>query len=204
VARSSDQDAFRRWASRWLETIVRLRGAALFPGAADPTPGVAREHGFATWLAFAAHVDGLTQPSSSVALFESAVDAIVAGDEAALSGLLQSFLLDRGANPAMTDDAGQTPLHWATFGPHVDATRALLAKGAPVAARDRRFQATPLDWMVHAWATTTTSEARIRGCEVAALLVRAGAVPDLERFDPTVRARVDADAAMKQALGLSR
>ncbi len=114
-----------------------------------------------------------------------------------------TFLLERGANPAMRDDAGQTPLHWATFGPDAVVTRALLAKGAPVTARDRRFDATPLDWMVHGWATATESETCARGCEVAALLVRAGAVLDLDRFDPGVQAKVRGDASMLDALGLT-
>jgi ankyrin repeat protein len=94
--------------------------------------------------------------------------------------------------------------HWATSGPHVDVARALLIKGAPVTVRDHRFQATPLDWAVHTWATTTDPETAARGRDVAALLVLAGAVPDLERFDPTVRARVEADAMMMHALGLSQ
>ena len=112
------------------------------------------------------------------------------------------FLLDHGANASMADGGGQTPLHWATFGPHVAVTRALVAAGARVDARDRRFNATPLDWMVHAWATTSESAARTRGREVAALLVQAGAVADLDRFDAAVQARVRADAEMIQALGL--
>jgi ankyrin repeat protein len=111
-------------------------------------------------------------------------------------------LLARGANPAMADDAGQTPLHWATFGPHVEVTRALLAAGAPVDRRDRRFEATPLDWLVHAWATADDDAARDRGREVAALLVAAGAVPDLDRFDASLAARVRGDGAMRRALGL--
>jgi ankyrin repeat protein len=103
----------------------------------------------------------------------------------------------------MADDAGQTPLHWATFGPHVEVTRALIAAGAPVAARDRRFEATPLDWMVHAWAATDEAGDRERGREVAALLVGAGAVPDLDRFDAATAARVRSDRSMMRALGLS-
>jgi ankyrin repeat protein len=113
------------------------------------------------------------------------------------------LLLQHGANPAMADDAGQTPLHWATFGPHVEVTRALLAAGAPVTARDRRFNATPLDWMVHAWANSASASERDRGREVAALLVRAGATPDLDRFGPQIATRVRSDAAMMRALGLS-
>ena len=413
ATREADSSAFRRWASRWLETLARLRGQGNPPDAADAAEAIrrevehmerrwrqfgrsgdragvfkladaqffiAREHGFASWPAFAAHLEALSEASSPVALFESAVDAIVAGDATTLRRLLQAnpdlararstrdhqstllhyvsangvedyrqvtpanivamtemllaagadvnaaseaygggsttlglvatsvhpeqagvqielletllrhgariegdqagnqhgiilgclangqpdaarffaergapmnlveaagvgrldrvrtfldeesrahgplpsaeldaavqyasgyghadvvkFLLDRGANPSIADDAGQTPLHWATFGPHVDVTRALLAAGARIDARDQRFNATPLDWMVHAWATTSQSDARTRGREVAALLVQAGAVPDLDRFGAAVQARVRQDAEMMRALGL--
>jgi transposase-like protein len=112
------------------------------------------------------------------------------------------LLLERGANAGMSDDAGQTPLHWATFGPHVEVTRALLAAGAPIDARDKRFNATPLDWMVHAWTIATETGDRTRGSEVASLLVGAGAVPDLARFDAGTRERVHAEPEMMRALGL--
>ena len=114
------------------------------------------------------------------------------------------LLLDRGANANTADDRGQTPLHWATFGPHVEITRALLSAGASVSARDRQFETTPLDWMVHAWATAEAPADRDRGREVAALLVGAGAMPDLDRFDAGVAGRVREDAAMMRALGLAR
>ena len=112
-----------------------------------------------------------------------------------------TLLLERGANAGMRDDAGQTPLHWATFGPHVEVTRALLAAGAPVDARDKRFNATPLDWMIHAWAAASGSDAQIRGRDVAALLVAAGAVPDLERFGPETHVRLRQDPEMVRVLG---
>ncbi|HEY0873980.1 MAG TPA: ankyrin repeat domain-containing protein [Vicinamibacterales bacterium] len=413
AAGSAEPDAFRRWASRWLETLARLRSANAPADAADPLAAIAREaerverqwrdfvraperahaikltdaqffiaraHGFASWPAFAAHIDALTQDTSPVAIFEAAVDAIVSGDAARLKRLLQThpelararstrdhrstllhyisangvedfrqvtpknvvamtemlleagadvnaasdaygggatalgltatsihpeqagvqielletllrhgariegeqagnrsglvlgclangqpraarffadrgaplslveaagvglldrvracfdendgrrqpspsseldsaleyaagyghadvvtYLLNRGANPSMSDDAGQTPLHWATFGPHVEVTRALLRAGADVSARDRRFGATPLDWMVHAWANADAEDSRSRGQQVASLLIEAGAVPDLDRFDPQVLARVRVEAAMRDALGL--
>jgi len=390
AVRGSDPDRFARWAARWPRDIERLERrlrefvrspdrAAAFK-LTDAQFFVAREHGFASWPAFVAHLEGLTRDTSPIALFESAVDAIVAGDAARLAALLAAhpdlararstrdhhstllhyvsangvedfrqvtpknivaltrllldagadvnaasdaygggstalglvatsihpeqagvqielletllahgaqiegeqagnhhgvvlgclangqpaaarffadrgvplnlveaagvgrldrvraffdehgqphpavtaaqldsalqyaagyghpdvvtFLIDRGARAAMTDDGGQTPLHWATFGPHVEVTRALLAKGASVNARDHRFNATPLDWMIRALATVDDDATRARGQEVVALLVGAGAVPDLDRFDASVRSRVQADAALLQALRL--
>lgn len=411
AARAAEPDAFRRWAARWLETLAGLLGTRAqtkeptsiareserlerqwrdFLRTPQRDGGIkltdaqffiARAHGFASWPAFATHLDGLVQDTSPVALFETAVDAIVEGDAATLKRLLGAhpelararstrdhrstllhyvsangvedfrqvtpknivaltelllaagadvnaaseaygggstalgltatsihpeqagvqielletllrhgariegeqagnsngivlgclangqpraarffadrgaslslieaagvgmvdrvraffdqrntqrqaissseldsalqyaagyghadvvtFLLDHGANPSMSDDGGQTPLHWATFGPHVEVTRALLRAGANVAARDRRFDATPLDWMVHAWATAEDHHLRAPGREVAALLVGAGAVPDLTRFNPPIVARVRADMAMMRALGLT-
>jgi hypothetical protein len=410
AAGSEDTDAFRVWARRWLETLSRLRNSSGTSDAdriaretdrmerrwlefirvadrrasfklADAQFFIAREHGFASWPKFAAHLEGLAHEASPVARFEAAVDAIVTGDVATLRRLLNAhpelaharstrdhgstllhyvsangvedfrqitprnivaltelllaagadvnatseaygggstalglvatsihperagvqielldallrhgasiegeqagnghgivlgclangqpgaaryfadrgarlslvesagvgrldrvreffdengrarppvtsadldsalqyaagyghadvvrLLLGRGANVNMTDDAGQTPLHWATFGPHVEVTRALLSAAASVTARDRRFNATPLDWMVHAWATAEAAADRERGREVAALLVGAGATPDLDRFDARITARVREDAAMMRALGLA-
>lgn len=60
---------------------IRVTDAQLF---------VAREHGFASWPKFAAHVDQLRRPGSPVANFEAAVEAIVSGDIAALARLLRA------------------------------------------------------------------------------------------------------------------
>ncbi|HMD35682.1 MAG TPA: ankyrin repeat domain-containing protein, partial [Vicinamibacterales bacterium] len=46
-------------------------------------------HGFASWPKFAAHVESLERATSNVSAFESAVDAIVAGDADALARLLR-------------------------------------------------------------------------------------------------------------------
>jgi ankyrin repeat protein len=114
-----------------------------------------------------------------------------------------TFLIDRGARVTWADDRGQTPLHWATFGPHVEVTRILLANGASVNARDRQYNATPLDWMIHALATNDEDATRTRGREVVALLVAAGAVPDLDRFGAAIRSRLLADAGLVHALRLT-
>jgi hypothetical protein len=51
----------------------------------DPQAIIARNHDFDTWEEFAAHLDARTQPGSRVARFETAVDAIVNGDEVLLT-----------------------------------------------------------------------------------------------------------------------
>jgi len=57
---------------------------------ADAQFVVARIHGFASWPKFAAHITALERAAGGTAAFESAVDAVVAGDEAALARLLRA------------------------------------------------------------------------------------------------------------------
>lgn len=51
---------------------------------------VAREHGFESWPKLAAHIEAVRRLDSSVAAFESAVDAIALGDAKALAELLRA------------------------------------------------------------------------------------------------------------------
>jgi Ankyrin repeats (3 copies) len=50
---------------------------------------IARAHGFLSWPKLVRHIEGLARRSSSVARFERAADAIVAGDAATLTRLLR-------------------------------------------------------------------------------------------------------------------
>jgi ankyrin repeat protein len=50
---------------------------------------IAREHGFESWPKFARHIEALSRTNSSTSKFESAVDAVVAGDTAALERMLR-------------------------------------------------------------------------------------------------------------------
>ena len=56
---------------------------------ADAQFVIARAHGFLSWPKFAAHLESLAQASSPVSAFETAADAIVAGDTATLLQLLR-------------------------------------------------------------------------------------------------------------------
>jgi hypothetical protein len=56
---------------------------------ADAQLVIAREHGFESWPRFAKHVEALSRQSSSTSKFESAVDAVVAGDTATLERMLR-------------------------------------------------------------------------------------------------------------------
>ena len=60
------------------------------------------------------------------------------------------FLLEKGVDPGARDDGDQTPLHWTTYGPHLEIARMLIAAGAPRDVRDAMWHATPLDWARYA------------------------------------------------------
>ena len=72
---------------RWL-ALRKKRGAEPLL-LADAQFFLAREHGFPSWPKFAEHVRALENAQSTVANFEAAVDAIVAGDEESLATLLR-------------------------------------------------------------------------------------------------------------------
>jgi ankyrin repeat protein len=115
AVRTNDTSTVHAWAVEWLERLNRLnertesvdreahavvedarragfldrdgtRGAVSL---ADAHLFMARLHGFGSWPRFSAHVSAHQQPSSHVSLFESAADAIVAGDVAGLTSLLR-------------------------------------------------------------------------------------------------------------------
>src|SRR5690242_8989588 len=79
-----------------LEIVERIKKYHPRPGSlsvkfvlADAQLVIAREHGFESWPKFAKHIEGLTREKSPVSKFESAADAIVAGDAATLKSLLR-------------------------------------------------------------------------------------------------------------------
>jgi hypothetical protein len=80
---------------------------------ADAQLVIAREHGFESWPRFAKHIEGLARESSPVSKFESAADAIVAGDRATLERLLRE-------NPELIR-ARSTRVHRATLLHYISA-----------------------------------------------------------------------------------
>ncbi len=101
------------------------------------------------------------------------------------------FLLERGINPNLPNRDGQTGLHWAMYGPHLDVVRLLLKSGAQVNVREAASRATPLDWAVRAWGRTSDVHWRVHSyCQALAMLVRAGATvdPRLHNSDPHMMA----------------
>jgi ankyrin repeat protein len=109
---------------------------------------IAREHGFASWPAFAAHLNDLAYDDSPVAVFESAVDAIVAGDTTTLEALLRAH--PGVARARSTRDHRSTLLHYVSANgvedfrqqtpPNIVAiTSLLLAAGAEVDAASEAY-----------------------------------------------------------------
>lgn len=140
ACKSADPEGIRVWALRWQETLFRLQGREATPELgrgierdaerieqgwrkfqlnqeragrcplADAQFFIARWHGFASWPKFAAHLEALAEPKSSVSAFEEAVDAVVAGDLESLDRLLRE-------NPGLararsTRDHRSTLLHY--------------------------------------------------------------------------------------------
>jgi ankyrin repeat protein len=102
------------------------------------------------------------------------------------------FLLDRGVDPGVHNEHGQTALHWTTYGPHVEVAALLLAERASlVDARETAYGGTPLEWALHGWMNPSAGQDRERAYEMVALLVRAGGKPDprwIERAADTLNA----------------
>jgi ankyrin repeat protein len=108
---SGDPAAVPKWASHWVETLGRLLGRTdgsdaerihrqwlRFQESKDPNAActlanaqffVARCHGFASWPKFVKHLKAAARDGSPVSQFETAADAVVAGDIATLQRLLR-------------------------------------------------------------------------------------------------------------------
>jgi ankyrin repeat protein len=95
------------------------------------------------------------------------------------------FLLERGADPALRNANGQTGLHWAAYGAHIDVVKLLLQRGPPIDAKDSNFQAQPLDVALYVWDTSSDAAERERCYEVVSLLAGAGAKLDSDHWHNT-------------------
>jgi ankyrin repeat protein len=115
------------------------------------------------------------------------------------------FLLEQGVDPCLRNDAGQTGLHWAAYGPDVDLVRLLLQRDSPADVRDEGFHATPLDLALYLWANSPDVAERERCYEVVALLAGSGAKPDAAWYEEDearqcVAEKMRADSRMLAAL----
>jgi len=98
------------------------------------------------------------------------------------------FLLQKGIEVGERHH-GETGLHWAAFGGHLDIVKLLLERKAPVDIKDERFGGTPLGWALYGWGNSPHGVARGRYDEGVVLLVAAGAKVEAEWLaDEKVRA----------------
>lgn len=154
ACKPSDPGAIREWAARWAPaeaerierrwrqlppTDCRLSSVQFF---------VARVHGFRSWPVFSKHLQELASNRSPVSRFEAAADAIVSGDNAALSTLLledpglvcarstrehRSTLLHYVSANGIEDFRQKTPANI------VEVARLLLLSGADVNAESDAY-----------------------------------------------------------------
>ena len=104
-------------------------------------------------------------------------------------------LLDAGARPELRGLFGETALHWAGFlGEYRLAER--LIEGSDVNLKDAKYHSPPLGWAVHGRYNPPAGN-QGKQCEVAALLVSAGARVESEWLESE---EVCADVAMVAAL----
>jgi ankyrin repeat protein len=178
ACKASEADAVRDWAARWVDALARLRRQEMMPEVrrdvhheaqrlarrwdafatsterisrcllADAQFFVAREHGFASWPKFAAHIETLTRRHSRVWNFEAAADAIADGDLETLQKLLRDH--PELARARSTREHRSTLLHYVSANgiedfrqrtpPNiVEITRVLLDAGADVNAESEAY-----------------------------------------------------------------
>jgi hypothetical protein len=144
ASRSGDPAAVQAWVARFLENLASLCGESAPPRLDAEAPriaqfvrsrldtptlagaqfAVARLHGFESWPRFSRHVLG----TGGIRRFESAVDAVVAGDTAALESLLREDPALARARSTRSHRA--TLLHY-TSANGVENFRQLSPKNAP-------------------------------------------------------------------------
>ena len=99
ACRSRGRDGVREWAERWIDKQGRIDAFTEFAwkrlsaedncALSDAHFAIARAYGFLSWSKFAKHIRELQLTDSPTRAFESAADAIVAGDAKTLNRLLR-------------------------------------------------------------------------------------------------------------------
>ena len=87
------------------------------------------------------------------------------------------FLLERGLD-AGEIHRGETPVHRAACGGHIEVLKLLLKTKPRVDVKDQSFDGTPLGWALYAWREAPADHSRDRYYDVVGLLVREGAPVD--------------------------
>ena len=124
------------------------------------------------------------------------------GDPAALFAAAErgradvaTLLVDLGVSPDVQDVNAERPLHRAAYNNALAVAEILVARGADVDARERRYQATPLSWAAHAdHAAMIRFLAKYsRDFPVLCATGCVSRVRELLAEDPTLARRVEAD-----------
>lgn len=111
------------------------------------------------------------------------------------------LLLEAGARPDLRGLLGETALHWAATIGNALLVQRLLERGAPVDARDKKWNATPVGWALHGWDEKPPPGNHGHHREVVAHLVRAGAAVDPGWLaDARAQGRADVVAALQGEL----
>ncbi len=87
-------------------------------------------------------------------------------------------ILERGWPVASSDDNGTTALHWAGFHGSRAIAEALIARGAPVEARERRINGTAVNWCIHGSVNGWHMERGDYAAVMTVLLKAGAALPD--------------------------
>jgi ankyrin repeat protein len=95
------------------------------------------------------------------------------------------FLLGTAIEPGWCNADGQTGVHCAAYGAHVDAVNLLLRRGCPVDVKDKTYGATALDVALYVWDNSSDPAKRGRCYEVIAMLAGAGARLDEKQWHET-------------------
>jgi len=104
-------------------------------------------------------------------------------------------LLDAGAKPELRGEWGETALHWAALLGGERLARRLIPR-TNLSLRDEKYDSSPLGWAVHGWLNPPAGN-QGRQCEVAALLIAAGALVEMQWLESE---KVRADPSMLAVL----
>ena len=110
------------------------------------------------------------------------------------------FLIDRGIDVGERH-RGETPLHVAAGGGHLEIVMLLLARGAPLEVQDEVWDGTPLGWALFGWGNEPDAAQRGRYYEVVDRLIAAGAHVPAPWLDDE---KISSDTRMLAVLGRGR
>ncbi len=110
-----------------------------------------------------------------------------------------AFLLQMGMDADATlTQRGETGLHWAAHGAHVQIVALLLGRVTRVDIKDQSHRSTPLEWALFEWSNSGKPK-HPNYYQVVAMLVRAGAGLDA-KWNKDISNKIQSDPHMLAAL----